>query len=126
MPVVDPTPDQMVALTQSTLKGPVHMINLLQFKPDGGLESYQRYVETVQPHLDGVGGRVIAHSATRQVVIGQDPRPWWDAILTVEYPSVQAFVQMVTSEGYQSIAHHRTNALDRAELIATAPGTLEG
>src|SRR5262245_20300937 len=100
------------------------MINLLQFKPDGGVESYQRYAEAVEPHLDGVGGRVVAQSATRQMVIGDAQRPWWDAILTVEYPSVAAFLQMVTSEGYQSIARHRTNALTRAELIATAPGTL--
>lgn len=123
---IDPTPDQVAALTQSQHEGPVQMINLLQFKPDGGIASYERYAEEVQPHLDAVGGRIVAHSATRQVVIGDDGRAWWDAILTVEYPSIEAFLAMVTSEGYQSIAHHRTNALTRAELIATAPGTLEG
>jgi hypothetical protein len=32
---------------------------------------------------------------------------------------------MVTAAGYLEIAHHRTEALARAELIATAPGTLE-
>jgi uncharacterized protein (DUF1330 family) len=126
MPVVDPSPEQVMALTQSSLQGPVQMINLLQFRPDGGIESYQRYTVEVQPHLDAVGGRVVAHSATHQMVIGEDERPWWDAILTVEYPSVQAFLQMVVSDGYQSIAHHRTRALTRAELIATAPGRLEG
>ena len=52
----------------------------------------------MQPHLDAVGGRVIAHSATRQMVIGEQERPWWDAILTVEYPSIAAFILMVTSE----------------------------
>jgi uncharacterized protein (DUF1330 family) len=126
MPVVDPNPEQIIALTSSTHDGPVQMINLLQFKAEGGLESYQRYTVEVQSHLDAVGGRVIAHGATRQMVVGESDRPWWDAILTVEYPSIQAFMQMVMSEGYQSIAHHRTNALTRAELIATAPGTLEG
>lgn len=123
---VDPTPDQFAALMKSAHKGPIHMINLLQFRPDGGTASYQRYVREVQPHLEAVGAHAVAFSATRQVVIGDDERPWWDAILTVEYPSIAAFVQMVSSEGYRSIAHHRTNALSRAELIATAPGTLEG
>lgn len=122
---VDPTPDQVAALAQSTHDGPVHMINLLQFAPDGGRESYERYMEATRPHLDAVGGSVVALSATRQVVVGEDERPWWDAILTVEYPSVQAFLQMVTSEGYQGVAHLRTGALSRAELIATAPGVID-
>lgn len=121
---IDPTPDQVAALMEAGHDGPVHMINLLQFSPDGGLAGYERYMDEVQVHLDAVGGRAVAFSATRQVVIGDEQRPWWDAILTVEYPSIAAFVQMVTSDGYQSIAHHRTNALTRAELIATAPGTL--
>ena len=123
---VDPTPEQVQALTESTHEGPVHMINLLQFKPNGGLASYERYAEEVQPHLDRVGGRVVAMSATRQVVIGAYELPWWDAILTVEYPSIAAFLDMVMSEGYEAIAHHRTNALRQAELIATAPDTFEG
>jgi uncharacterized protein (DUF1330 family) len=125
MAVVDPSLEQVVALTESAHEGPVQMINLLQFKPSGGLQSYERYIEAVQPHLDSVGGQIVAHGAARQMVIGEAERPWWDAIATVEYPSIAAFIQMVTSEGYQTIAHHRTNALARAELIAAAPGTLE-
>lgn len=121
---IDPTHEQVAALVASPHQGPVHMINLLQFRPDGGLAGYQRYMQEVQTHLDAVGGRAVAFSATRQVVIGDEERPWWDAILTVEYPSIAAFVQMVTSEAYQAITHHRTEALTRAELIATAPGTL--
>ena len=124
MPVVDPTPEQVGALMASTHQGPVQMINLLAFKPDGGRESYERYAEAVQPHLDAVGAKVVALSAQRQVLIGEADRVWWDAILTVEYPSIQAFLAMVTSEGYRAIAHYRTDALLQAELIATAPGTL--
>lgn len=122
---VDPTPEQVAALMASTHEGPVQMINLLQFAP-GGLEGYVTYAAEVQPHLDAVGGRVVAMSAVRQVVIGDDARPWWDAILTVEYPSIAAFLEMVRNPDYQAITHHRTNALARAELIATAPGTIEG
>lgn len=123
---IDPTPEKVTALLQSQHEGPVQMINLLQFKPDGGRESYERYAAEVQPCLEAVGGRIVAHSAVRQLVIGEDERPWWDAILTVEYPSVQAFIAMVTSEGYQAIAHHRSGALSCAELVATAPGTIDG
>lgn len=125
MAVVDPTPEQMTALAHSTHEGPVQMINLLAFKPEGGADGYARYATEVQPHLDAVGGRIVAMSTARLMVIGEDERPWWDAILTVQYPSIAAFLDMVMSEGYQAIAHHRTNALTRAELIATAPSTRE-
>lgn len=126
MSPVDPTSAQVSALAASTHEGPVQMINLLRFRPDGGREGYGRYMEAVPPHLDAVGARVVAFSAARVVVIGDDERPWWDAILTVEYPSIQAFLQMVTSEAYQAITQLRTDALERAELIATAPGTIAG
>jgi len=126
MPVVDPTPEQFSALAHCDLQGPVQMINLLQFHEDGGAAQYDRYAQAAQPHLERTGARVVAASTPRVMVIGEGERPWWDAILTVEYPSVAAFLDMVTSEGYQAITHLRTNALTRAELIATAPGGFGG
>jgi hypothetical protein len=39
-------------------------------------------------------------------------------------PSVAAFLAMVTNPDYQEIHVHGANALERAELIATVPGTL--
>lgn len=125
MSPVDPTSAQVSALAASSHEGPVQMINLLRFRPDGGREGYARYMEAVTPHLEAVGAHVVALGAARVVVIGDTERPWWDAILTVEYPSVAAFLQMVTSEHYQAITHLRTDALERAELIATAPGTID-
>ena len=125
MGIVDPTPEQVAALSELTDDGPVQMINLLQFNPDGGRSGYRRYLAEAQPHLARVGGRLVAHSTTRQVVIGEDEHTWWDEILTVEYPSLAAFLQMVSSESYQAIAHLRTCALARAQLIATAPDAVE-
>ncbi|MTD44823.1 DUF1330 domain-containing protein [Conexibacter sp. W3-3-2] len=121
---VDPTGAQISALAKSTHAGPVQMINLLQFAPDGGRAGYGRYAEAVQPHLERVGARVVAMSEVELLVIGDDERPWWDAILTVEYPSIAAFLQMVGDPGYQAITHLRTTALTRAELVATAPSAL--
>jgi uncharacterized protein (DUF1330 family) len=122
--MVDPTPEQVSALSKSTHEGPVHMINLLQFKGGDGLAGYTRYSEAAMPHLTAAGARIVAASAAVQTVIGDHERPWWDAIATVEYPSVQAFLNMVMSPEYQAITSLRTNALERAELIATAPGSL--
>lgn len=123
---IEPTPEQVGALVQFGHQGPVQMINLLQFEPDGGRESYRRYAEAVQPHLERVGGRLVAAGEALQSIIGDEVRPWWDAIATVEYPSTAAFVDMVMNEDYQAIAHLRRDALARAELIVTAPGAFAG
>ncbi len=40
----------------------------------------------------------------------------WDVVLLVEYPSRQAFLDMVGSAEYQEIAHLRTEALRKGEL----------
>jgi uncharacterized protein (DUF1330 family) len=98
---------------------PVLMVNLLKFRSDGGLDSYRRYGEAVVPHLARVGGKVRYGGATPTVILGEDARPWWDAILVVEYPSPAAFVEMVTDPDYLQIHRHRAAALDRGDLIAT-------
>jgi hypothetical protein len=46
-----PTPEQLAALAARQADAPVVMINLLQFKADGGRESYLRYTREVAPHL---------------------------------------------------------------------------
>ena len=99
---------------------PVVMINLLQFKRPDGAEHYRRYARGVVPHLDSAGGRVVYSGNARVSVIGDAERPWWDAILVVEYPSPEAFLKMVADEGYQEVHKDREAALDRAELIATS------
>ena len=119
---VDPTAEQLARLAEFPADTPVVMINLLGFKPDGGSESYARYAAEVQPHLQRVGGRLLYGGGAQQMVIGEQADPWWDAVLAVEYPSVQAFISMVSDPDYQAIHVHRENALERAELIATAHG----
>lgn len=96
------------------------MINLLTFHPDGGLERYLQYTREVAPHLERVGGSVRYAGTTPVNVIGDGERPWWDAILVVEYPSPAAFTAMVTDPGYQRVHEHRAAALQKGDLIATS------
>jgi uncharacterized protein (DUF1330 family) len=124
VPVIDPTPEQVAQLTQLPDDGPIVMINLLAFKQSDGVRSYERYGELVQPFVEKAGGKILHFGAARQLVIGEGGRAWWDAIGIVEYPSVAAFLAMVTNPDYQAIHVHRAEGLERAELIATAPGTL--
>jgi uncharacterized protein (DUF1330 family) len=117
---VEPTPEQFAALAARQAEQPVVMVNLLQFHTDGGRQSYLRYVQEAAPHLQRVGGTVRYAGVSPTVVIGDGEKPWWDAILVVEYPSPAAFLDMVTNEDYLKVHEHRVAALDRGDLIATS------
>ena len=117
---LEPTPEQFAALAARPGDAPVVMVNLLKFKQPGGLERYLQYGQEVAPHVERVRGKVRYGGAAPTVVIGEGERPWWDAILVVEYPSPAAFVEMVTDEDYLKAHEHRAAALERGDLIATS------
>lgn len=117
---LEPTPEQFAALAARPADAPVVMVNLLKFEPAGGLERYAQYGREVAPHLQRVGATVRYAGGAPSVVIGEGEKPWWDAILIVEYPSPQAFIDMVTNQDYLKVHEHRAAALDRGDLIATS------
>ncbi|MFV1362947.1 DUF1330 domain-containing protein [Mycolicibacterium elephantis] len=120
---LEPTARQLEELAARPADEPVVMINLLRFT-DGGRESYLRYVREAGPHLQRVGGTVRYAGTAPTQVIGDGAKPWWDAILVVEYPSPAAFLDMVTNEDYLKIHEFRANALERGDLIATSTWTM--
>jgi uncharacterized protein (DUF1330 family) len=121
---LEPTPEQLAALAARPADAPVVMINLLQFRADGGRESYLRYTQEVVPHLQRVGGTVRYAGASPSVVIGDGEKPGWDAIIVVEYPSPAAFLDMVSNEEYLKVHEYRAAGLDRGDLIATSIWTM--
>ncbi len=94
-------------------EGSVVMLNLLAFKPEGGEERYLEYGAAVAPLLEKAGGRIVFAGAAAPALIGEDG---WDVAALVEYPSRQAFLEMIGSPEYQEIAHLRTEALVKGEL----------
>jgi uncharacterized protein (DUF1330 family) len=100
-------------LASRSAEGPVTMLNLLAFKPDGGRERYLEYGEAVAPLLAKVGGKPVFQAQASPVVLGDQT---WDFVVLVEYPTRQAFLDMIGSPEYQAIAHLRTEALTRGEL----------
>jgi uncharacterized protein (DUF1330 family) len=117
---LEPTPEQFAALAARPPDEPVVMVNLLTFKTDGGRQSYVRYAQGVVPHLQRVGAIVRYAGISPTTVIGNGERPGWDAILIVEYPSPQAFIDMVTDAEYVKVHEHRAAALEHGDLIATS------
>jgi len=98
---------------------PLVMLNLLAFKPEGGRERYGEYGEAVAPLLEKAGGRIVFLGEPAQALIGDGS---WDLVLLVEYPTRQAFLEMIGSAEYQAIGHLRTEALSKGELHPMDPG----
>jgi uncharacterized protein (DUF1330 family) len=92
---------------------PVVMLNLLAFQPDGGQERYEEYGAAVAPLLEKVGGRIVFVGAPATALLGDDS---WDLVALVEYPTRQAFLDMIASTEYREIGHLRTEALVKGEL----------
>jgi uncharacterized protein (DUF1330 family) len=111
-------PEAFKAFAAAAAKGPVVMLNLLAFKPDGGGERYGEYAAAVAPLLAGVGGRIVSVHRPAPTMIGTED---WDMIALVEYPTRQAFLDMISSPEYQKVMHIRTEALVRAGLVPMDP-----
>jgi hypothetical protein len=71
-----------------------------------------------------VGATVRYAGTAPTVVIGDGERPGWDAILIVEYPTPQAFIDMVTDADYVQVHEYRLAALEHGDLIATSTWSL--
>lgn len=127
---VTPTPEQLQALLESDLDGPVSMLNLLKFKAraeyaDGretdlsGAEAYRLYGEQMRTFVQSKGGRFIFAGAVKQLMLGQ-VEALWDMAAIVEYPSKEAFVQIVSSPEVAGFGVHRAAGLEGQLLIAVA------
>ena len=110
-----PDQDAFAAFAGRASDGPVYMLNLLEFLPDGGAERYAEYGEAVAPLLERAGGRAVFSGRVAESLSGEGS---WDLMLLVSYPSRQAFLDMVSSPEYQEIEHLRSQALGRSELRA--------
>jgi uncharacterized protein (DUF1330 family) len=100
---------------------PVVMLNLLRFKPHGGRERYGEYGAAVAPLLERAGARIVFAGDPATVLLGARS---WNLVLLVEYPTRQAFLEMIGSDEYQAIAHLRTEALTEGELHPLDPAAL--
>jgi uncharacterized protein (DUF1330 family) len=110
-----PNEEAMSAFSERAADGPVFMLNLLEFQPDGGAERYGEYGEAVAPLFARAGGKPIFAGRPAESLIGEGT---WDLMVLVSYPTRQAFLEMVSSPEYQAIEHLRTEALVRSELRA--------
>lgn len=133
---VTPTPEGLQAFLAKDVKGPVSMLNLLKFKEkaeyaDGretdlsGAEAYALYGQKMAPWVMSRGGRLLFSGPAQHLVLGEADE-LWDQVAIMEYPSKEAFVQIVSAPEVAEWGVHRAAGLEGQLLIAvTATGTAE-
>lgn len=110
---------------------PIVMLNLLRFNQStnysagsadencSGRDAYNgRYLKHAKSYISQIGGNVVYDGNVCIEVIGE-PENYWNRILIVKYPSIAAFMDMVSTAEYQAIRLHRAAALEDSRLVAT-------
>lgn len=110
--------EQFRQLAKNPHAGPVVMLNLLKFKAEGGLDSYNRYTKEAGKFVEKIGGKVLYLGKAKELLFGEDT---WDVVMLVQYPSRKAFLQMANDPEYLKIHRFREDGLERAVLYATDP-----
>ena len=80
---------------------------------------------STDPLLKRVGGSVVYVGKPLTKIIGANHIDDWDLLMLVRYPSVKAFLGMVTSDEYRKVVRLREESLDRSVLQATSEFKLE-
>jgi uncharacterized protein (DUF1330 family) len=108
-------------------QGPVVMVNLMRFHErsldgDGsGWDAYLRYSALTVPMIKARGGTLLWTGDAKAVALGSQDGNQWDYLALVYYPSVAAFIDMMTSADYERKCDpHRRNGCAEHVIIATA------
>ena len=118
---VNPTPEQIMELTEDGHDSPIYMVNLLKFKnkaeyEDGretqltGQEAYSIYLDEVAAHLEKVGGRPGIAGEVTGLRLGT-VEDLWDMVAIAIYPNRKAMFAMVMDPDYRKSAEHRSAGL---------------
>lgn len=132
---INPTREAFKAIFGLPLDQPVHMLNLLRFKPRAayaagdpehgetpavtGAEAYARYSAAATPIFDRVGGSQIWIGRPELTLIGPGGESW-DLAFIARYPTAQAFVDMLRDPDYNRATRHRTAATADSRLVRCA------
>jgi uncharacterized protein (DUF1330 family) len=107
-------------------QGPIVMVNLMRFydrslDDDGsGWDAYLRYSALTVPMIKARGGTLLWTGDAQTVALGRQDDNAWDYLALVYYPSVAAFIDMMTSDDYETRCDpHRRNGCAEHVIICT-------
>jgi hypothetical protein len=121
MTKLTPTLEELHALRKTMPPGPVVMVNLLKFKPDGGREAYAKYARAAAGAAPEGMRIVYAGTAGPDIAGGES----WDFVILAEFPSFDVFAEFIGGQKYQEQAlPHRPAALERTLWMVSQPAEL--
>jgi uncharacterized protein (DUF1330 family) len=128
---INPSGDQLRSLLTSGADGPLQFVNLLSYRaearyPEGhelagagltGAEAYGRYGAVALEHVARRGGSLVLYNDVLGVLIGPDAP--WDQIAIMQYPTTDAFIDMIRDPDYQAALVHRDAGLDETAILVS-------
>lgn len=123
------TKETYLAFKENHRAGPIHMLNLIRLRDkadyeDGreatGAEAYRQYGTISAPVFQRLGGTIIWRGALELMMIGPASEAW-DICFIAQYPSVQAFVDMLKDPTYREAMVHRQAAVADSRLVRYLP-----
>ncbi|HXN68398.1 MAG TPA: DUF1330 domain-containing protein [Bradyrhizobium sp.] len=106
---------------------PIVMVNLMRFHErsldgDGsGWDAYLRYSAITVPMIKARGGTLLWTGDAKAVALGPQQGNQWDYLALVYYPSLAAFIDMMTSADYETLSDpHRRNGCAEHVIICTS------
>ena len=131
-PIIHPSDAQFDAFMTLDRPGKIHMLNFLRYRaqaeyqpgdadaePCSGEQAYQRYGRVAAQTIGEVGGGIVWSGKPELFLIGEGEG--WDQLILVEYPSAEAFRQMMEMPRYRAATHHRQAGLAATKLIRCNP-----
>lgn len=126
---IDPTKESFAIFKELPREGAIHMLNMIRLRaqaayPDGrqatGHEAYKAYARDSEPIFTRVGGRQFWVGRFEHMLIGP-PDGRWDLVFIAEYPSADAFIEMIRDPDYREAVKHRQAAVEDSRLIRLRP-----
>ena len=134
MTYIDPDREAWQLFKDLPRDRPIQMLNLVRVKdiadypvghPDhgkglSGLDAYRAYGRTTAHLFARVGGRQVWAGKPQVMVTGPGAEAW-DIAFIAEYPSSQAFMEMVRDREYQQLVQHRSAGVADSRLLRLDP-----
>lgn len=128
---IDPDREAWGAFKALPKGQPIQMLNLIKLKPQAeypadhpdhgkaltGLDAYRAYGRTSGPVFKRVGGRQVWAGKPQVMVTGPQDAEQWDLAFIAEYPSTDAFMEMVRDPEYREHVKHRTAGVADSRLL---------
>ncbi len=107
------------ALAESGVEGPVVVVDLVKFKPDGAAR-YAIYDKIAEAKVKDLGGEVIFRGVAASVSGMESvvPSDEWDRVTFRKYPSVAAVIAMGSSEEYRGAFPNRIASVEKSFVYA--------